>query len=81
MKGRETKDYYALKAVSKSQIIQENLEKHTLVRLALQKQEKAVLQMVNFPFIMKMYRTYKDDNFVYFLLTFVKGMELFDVIR
>lgn len=30
---------------------------------------------------MKMYRTYKDDNFVYFLLSFVKGMELFEVIR
>lgn len=31
VKGRETKEYYALKAVSKSQIVQENLEKHTLV--------------------------------------------------
>lgn len=37
--------------------------------------------MINFPFIMKMYRTYKDDNFVYFLLSHVRGMELFDVIR
>lgn len=37
--------------------------------------------MVNFPFIMKMHRTYKDENFVYFLLSYVRGMELFDVIR
>lgn len=28
-----------------------------------------------------MYRTFKDEDFVYFLLSFVKGMELFEVIR
>lgn len=33
VKGKETKEYYALKAVSKFQIIQETLEKHTLVSL------------------------------------------------
>lgn len=65
---------YALKAVSKAQIIEQNLEKHTL-------QEKSVLKRVNFKFIMRMYRTFRDDNFVYFLLSFVRGLELFEVIR
>jgi len=37
--------------------------------------------MVNFPFITKMYRTYKDENFVYFLLSYVRGIDLFDAIR
>jgi len=37
-----TNDYYALKAISKGQIIEQNLEKHTV-------QEKAVLALVNFP--------------------------------
>merc|ERR1712159_794520 len=69
-----TQEYYALKAISKGQIIEQNLEKHTV-------QEKAVLQLVNFPLIIKMYRTFQDNDFVYFLLSFVKGMELFDVIR
>lgn len=81
VKGRETKEYYALKAMSKTQIVAETLEKHTLVDQSLLQQEKGVLQLVNFPFIMKMYRTYKDENFIYFLLTYVRGMELFDVIR
>lgn len=30
---------------------------------------------------MQFIRTYKDDYQVYFLLEFIKGMELFDVIR
>lgn len=37
--------------------------------------------MINFPFIMQYIRTYKDMSFVYFLTEFIKGMELFDVIR
>lgn len=67
-------EYYALKAISRNQIVEQSLERHTL-------QEKEVLELVNFPFIMKLYRTFKDINFVYFLLSFVRGMELFDVIR
>ena len=30
---------------------------------------------------MELIKTFKDDNFIYFLLECVKGMELFDVIR
>jgi cGMP-dependent protein kinase len=72
--AKGTKNRYALKAISKTQIVNEGLDKHTL-------QEKEVLMQVNFPFIMQLYRTFKDDYFVYFLLSYVEGMELFDVIR
>jgi cGMP-dependent protein kinase len=74
VKGANSGKYYALKAISLHQITQEALE-----RLILQ--EKEVLEMVNFPFIMKMYRTFKDTDFVYFLLSYVRGMQLYDVIR
>ena len=40
-----------------------------------------VLDIVNFPFIMQFMRTYKDDSQIYFLLEYIKGLELFDVIR
>lgn len=40
-----------------------------------------VCDLCNFPFIMQFMRTYKDDFQVYFLLEYIKGMELFDVIR
>lgn len=60
--------------VSKSKIVEQNLETHTL-------QEKKVLGKVNFKFILRMYRTFADDSNIYFLLSYVSGMELFDVIR
>ena len=63
---------YALKCVSKASIINQNLEKHIL-------QEKAVLEIANFPFIMQFVRTFKDDHSIYFLVEYIKGMELFDV--
>jgi len=33
------------------------------------------------PFIMKFYRTFIDDETIYFLIEYIKGQELFDVIR
>lgn len=30
---------------------------------------------------MRMYRTFRDDTYIYFLLSYVSGMELFDAIR
>ena len=65
---------YALKAINRNQITELTLERHTL-------QEKEVLEQINFNFIMKMHRTFKDPHFVYFLLSYVRGMELFEVIR
>ena len=40
-----------------------------------------MLEVVNFPFIMQFIKTYKDQNFIYFLTEYVKGLELYDVIR
>eukprot|EP01016_Furgasonia_blochmanni_P019765 TRINITY_DN2204_c0_g1_i12.p1 TRINITY_DN2204_c0_g1~~TRINITY_DN2204_c0_g1_i12.p1 ORF type:complete len:309 (-),score=80.85 TRINITY_DN2204_c0_g1_i12:62-949(-) len=64
----------ALKCVIKYQVSQQNLVHHLL-------HEKAVLEKVNFPFVMEFYRTFRDQNFVYFVLQYIKGMELFEVIR
>jgi cGMP-dependent protein kinase len=30
---------------------------------------------------MEFIRSYKDENYIYFLTEFIKGMELFDAIR
>ena len=40
-----------------------------------------MLKKVDFPFIMKYIRSFKDEQNIYFLTEFVRGMELFDVIR
>ncbi|KRX11142.1 Protein kinase-like domain [Pseudocohnilembus persalinus] len=74
-KGSKNKEeLFALKCVSKAQVIEQNLEKHLV-------QEKTVLEQVHFPFIMNFYRTFKDNNQIYFLTEFISGLELFDVIR
>jgi cGMP-dependent protein kinase len=74
VKNKVENELYALKGISKHQIAEQKLERHT-------RQEKDVLEKINFPFLLTMYRTFKDDNFVYFLLGFVQGMELFEAIR
>ena len=40
-----------------------------------------MLSNINFPFLMTYYRSFKDNNYIYFLVEYIKGMELFDVIR
>jgi len=44
-------------------------------------QERKVLEIVTFPFIMSFVRSFKDSNYIYFLLEYVHGMELYHVIR
>ena len=39
------------------------------------------MEKLSFPFTMHFFRCYRDSNFIFFLIEFVKGMELFDVIR
>jgi len=74
VKHHSSSEFFALKCVSKAQVVEQSLEKHL-------QQEKAVLEAANFPFIMEFIRTFKDANYLYFLVEYVKGMELFDVIR
>jgi len=39
------------------------------------------MEHLNFPFIMKFFRTYKDNTSIYFLIEYINGLELWDVIR
>lgn len=73
--NRKTKQLYALKAMSRNHIDFENL--HSNVSL-----EKQILLKVDHPFIVKLVKTLKDNGkFIFFLMEYVKGKELFDVIR
>jgi cGMP-dependent protein kinase len=65
---------YALKVVLKSKIVEHMIERHVV-------NEKKVLEELNFPFIMKLFKTFKDKKAVYFLTSFIRGMEMFDMIR
>ncbi|QDZ23527.1 serine/threonine-protein kinase [Chloropicon primus] len=69
-----TKEVYALKLTNIHRAFDEGQVSHTL-------NEKEILSSVDHPFIVKLYTTFKDTNYVYFLLEFVGGGELFDVIK
>jgi cGMP-dependent protein kinase len=44
-------------------------------------EEKHILEIINFPLMLTFMRSFKDTHFIYFLMEYIKGSELFDVIR
>eukprot|EP00357_Protocruzia_adherens_P010829 CAMPEP_0115010342 /NCGR_PEP_ID=MMETSP0216-20121206/23254_1 /TAXON_ID=223996 /ORGANISM="Protocruzia adherens, Strain Boccale" /LENGTH=883 /DNA_ID=CAMNT_0002378529 /DNA_START=177 /DNA_END=2828 /DNA_ORIENTATION=+ len=71
---RSRQSSYALKCVSRRKIRQYQLEENLLL-------ERSILMQIDHPLIMKLVKTFKDERRVYFLAEYVKGLELFDVIR
>lgn len=65
---------FALKAVSKQQIVETRQQGHIL-------SEKNALASLNHPLIIKLYSTFKDKNMLYFLLEPSLGGELFTLLR
>ncbi len=65
---------YAIKAIDKNQVVSSSLE-NTLIN------EKLVMQKTWHPFIMKFYRSFKDEKNIYFVVEYIPGSMLFDVIR
>ena len=74
---KNLKDYlkdYAIKNISCKQIVHSKL----CDNLDL---EKSILLKIDHPFIVKLVKTLKDEKCVYFLMDYIKGKELFDVLR
>lgn len=65
---------YALKVIHRKKIAAFQLQQSLML-------EKRILMQLDHSFIVKLVKTFKDDDRVYFLLEFVYGMDLFDVIR
>ena len=74
VRNRKNKQLYAIKALNLEQIKKENLE--VCVEL-----EKNVLLKTDHPFIMKMVKYLKNENYIFFINEYIKGKELWDVIR
>ena len=74
VRNKKNKQFYAIKALDLEQIKKENLE--SCVEL-----EKNVLLKMDHPFIMKMVKYLKDENYIFFINEYIKGKELWDVIR
>ena len=65
---------YALKSVHRSKIAEFNISTNLLL-------ERKILMLIDHQFIVKLVKTFKDSQRVYFLMELVQGMDLFDVIR
>eukprot|EP00479_Gromia_sphaerica_P013959 TRINITY_DN804_c0_g1_i5.p1 TRINITY_DN804_c0_g1~~TRINITY_DN804_c0_g1_i5.p1 ORF type:complete len:366 (+),score=74.24 TRINITY_DN804_c0_g1_i5:239-1336(+) len=65
---------YALKAVSKAQVVELGQQDHVM-------SEKNVMARLNNPFLINLYCTFNTKNCLYFLLEVALGGELFTVLR
>jgi serine/threonine protein kinase len=68
----QNSEHYALKILSKEQIVKEDLG------LVVQN-ERSIMALLDSPFVVKCFRSYYDNDYYYFLLECVFGGELFDV--
>jgi len=74
VKNKKNKQLYAIKALDLEQIKKESLQ--GCVEL-----EKNVLLKIDHPFIMKMVKYLKNENYIFFINEYIKGKELWEVIR
>lgn len=67
-------DVYALKVLSKIEVIK-------MKQLENVMNEKQILAACNYPFIVRLHHTFKDNSYLYMALEFVMGGEMFSLLR
>ena len=65
--------FYAIKNISNKQILYCKLYKNIEL-------ERSILLQIDHPFIVKLVKTLKDKNYIYYLMDYIKGKELYDVL-
>ena len=70
----KTKANYALKSVSRPKISKYKIHENLVL-------ERKILLQLDHPMIMKLVKTFKDEQQIYFLMELVQGLDLFDVMR
>lgn len=68
------KNLYALKTIDRKKIDNEKVQDSLIL-------ERKVLMQLDHMMILKLIKTFKDEKRLYFLLEYVRGQDLFDVIR
>lgn len=74
VRHKQTKEYYALKIMSISEILRLKQTDHV-------KNEKEILTQTKHPFIINLYWTSHSEKFLYMLFEYVSGGELFSYLR
>lgn len=74
VKHKESNVFYALKILSKSEIVKTRQVENAI-------NEKRLLACVDFPFIIMLAYSFKDNSYLYMVLDFVIGGEMFTLLR
>eukprot|EP01096_Ripella_sp_DP13-Kostka_P015289 TRINITY_DN70_c0_g2_i1.p1 TRINITY_DN70_c0_g2~~TRINITY_DN70_c0_g2_i1.p1 ORF type:complete len:368 (-),score=180.16 TRINITY_DN70_c0_g2_i1:142-1245(-) len=74
VRHKSTGKFYAMKILKKSLVIRLKQQQHV-------EDERAVLMAIDFPFIVALYKSFRDNKNLYLIFEFVKGGELFTHLR
>ncbi|XP_076667956.1 cAMP-dependent protein kinase catalytic subunit alpha [Andrena cerasifolii] len=74
VKYMATSAYYAMKILEKAKIVKLKQVNHTY-------NEKRILQCVRFPFVVYMEFCFKDNSYIYMVLPYINGGEMFTHLR
>lgn len=74
LKHPKSNRYLAMKVLEKEKIVKMKQVEHTLY-------EKRILEAIRFPFTVSMEFSFKDNSYIYFIMPFVQGGEMFTHLR
>ena len=74
VKDRKEEVRYAIKVIDRWKVAEYNMYENI-------KCERDILLQLDHPMLMKLVKTFKDENCIYFLCEYVRGNDLFDVLR
>lgn len=72
LKGGST--YHAIKISSKDQLVSMSAVRYS-------KQEKDILRSINFPFIIRLQSYFQDNSYIYLVLPFINGGDIFGYLK
>lgn len=73
VQNKTTKNFYAMKTLEKLKIIKYKQIEHS-------RNEKRILQAIDFPFVVNMKSFFQDNTYLYFVMPFIAGGDMFSLL-